>query len=268
MSDKKNVIRISDPKRITRILEKANINHFPVLLRDLKDPKIAVKGECKGLGEVVQKTTGKRYKCVRISGVSQKGLDYIGNTKQVKLEFTMTSLKLVCAVHVIEKNELQRSIYLTPPQHIYSFERRTMVRHQIDKNFPVLVRLPDYFPTEHDLLAQPFFPHTAHLASNIGAADISSEGICLSSIFPSFLDAVQREKHIKGALIHLPMHLPIPVDMKYCWIKTIRKESPYKKAQGKTSKIYTVGCSFTEPSSDLIHAIHLFVKQVQDRRSI
>ncbi|MDD9950314.1 MAG: hypothetical protein OXT67_01990 [Zetaproteobacteria bacterium] len=268
MGEKQNVIRISDPARIRRILEKASSTHIPILMRDLSNPKTAVRGECKGLGDMMQTHNDSPKTYMHVCRLSERGLQYLQGKTQIKLEFTVASLKLVCAVEILKKNTAERSLLLTVPNEIYSFERRNMIRHQVNKHYPVFVSIPHFNAISHNLLNPPTLPHMAHLAKFIGSSDISLGGICLESFFPGFLKNVTRDQVVENVILQLPMQSAYNVDLKYCWIKAAPSNPLSKKSSRKRVKIFSVGCSFENPDEPLIIGIRRYVQQVQEMESI
>lgn len=253
MNDTKS--KITDPARIQRVLAHICAAGIQVVIRTEGNQTLAIKGRASHL------IMDGNARGVRMTGISERGMDIIRTVDHVQVEFVMMATKVVFLAKVLLREE--NGIVTGVPTSLVSLERRKNARFYTTPEVAAYIKLSNYSPTPDDWTAMPFFSNYTSLGGLSLLADISPGGICAVTRFPGFLLALPRGHIDQGAQIIFPMREPIPVAIEVRWTKKIR-EQPVTGPGGMPSaaRCYRFGLEFRDPSEALVAEIRQFIQRI------
>lgn len=246
-------LRISNRQRIQRILDKICSASLPVLLRTLDSGPTAVRGRASNL---------MRYRardCFRVSNISAKGIEHIGNSEILQIEFVGRSTQLTFKTKVI--NVQGNSIIFDIPKVIESVERRQNARFVVTDSMTSFIEMGLWRASSHQTISPPVFDVYPNLASMIKLADISEGGVCAVSRFPGMLSTIGKGVIDDAAYLYLPMQTPVRVGVEIRWIKRIKENIDMEK-DGKFARYYRFGANFLSLSDEASIGIQQYLKQL------
>ncbi len=211
-----NAIKISNPERIARVLDKICHASLPLMIRMNDAQKVAVKGRAAGVDQA-----GGALKKVRISSISEKGITFLTKGAPVQVEFIMMSTKVVFQSVVLEIDH--HAVYVAFPQLLVSVERRKNARYACTDNLKAFLKFGAWKAKDDEYTSPPYFPHQVNIASYTSVVDLSLGGLCVTSRFPAIFLELKRGIIDDRASLMLPMSAPIPVSTEIRWIRKIKE---------------------------------------------
>jgi hypothetical protein len=260
-----NRVKISNPERVARILSKICQSNLQVFMRTSENQGIAVKGKASNI-VAAKLPDGTKVLTLRISNISEQGMDFITHQEKLQVEFIMMATKVVFVSRVV--NADQNSILVTFPNSLVSIERRKNARFATNEDSIGYVRMSVWNPQGDDLAAPPIYPQYRDLASLIPVADISLGGVCLVTPFPSISQELKRGRIDDGAQLILPMQSPVDVSMEVRWVKRVKEHVKDSYGAARAIVSYRFGCEFMAQSEPVATAIKHFVAQINQSQAI
>ena len=251
MSQDSNNIAVKNPSRILHIFNKICESKLPVLMREIQNQSLAVKGNA-----VTVQQVGEKHE-LTIENISNKGLQFLFDKEEIILEFIMLSLKIHCTCPVIQTSETQAVIGL--PSALFSMEKRKNARYQTNKNNLSFISLSIWSSTHEDYVSPPFFTNYQKFSSYLPIDNISTEGVCFVSRFPSVFKRIDQQLIDKKSKLILPMTPPISVETNIKWVKSV-KNSVNKVNPDQKIITYLAGCQFTNLSQEATHNIKKYIQ--------
>lgn len=255
-----NMLRISNPTRIARIIERICQANLPVILRQMSDSSIAVKGRAVSLSP-----ESNSYG-LRISNISEMGIQHlIRPDAKIQVEFVMMSTKVLFVSQIISSDS--QSVVLSMPSVLVSVERRKNARYSTTDEHQALVQFSVWKADGNDMTAPPVFFPESQLASFIQIADLSYGGMCVVTRFPSLNTVLRRGLIDEKAKIILPLAEPFEVSLEVRWVKRI-KEHIAENESKQIVRSYRFGLEFVKQPENVKIAIHQFIQKVSQSGAI
>lgn len=255
-----NILKISNSTRIARILQRICQANLPVIVRELNDSSVAVKGRASSL------TMDPSNQLIRISNISDKGIQHLHRPHaKIQVEFVMMSTKVLFVTQLVSIDA--NSITLMSPSVLVSVERRKNARYSTTDALRAMIHLSLWTPSHDDLTAPPVFAHAPQLANFIQIADLSYGGLCAVTRFPSVNSVIRRGLIDEKAKLILPMQQPFDVSVEIRWIKKIR-EHVSEYANKQVVRSYRFGLEFVRQSEEVRVAVHQFIQQISQADAI
>lgn len=255
-----NKLKVSNPERILRILQKLCQANLQVTIRPAGTENLSIRGKAMAVNND-QMLAG-----VRIGGISEKGMTLLPNGSKIQVEFIMMSTKVVFQSVILRRDET--TILVQRPIALVSIERRKNARYATTPEMLGFVSLGCWRNLEADLLAPPFFSRHETISHQIRIADVSANGLCGMFQFPSLLAALKSGMTDTGAQLHLPMLEPIRIDLQIRWIKKVKEEVGDSQSGIRQLRTYRFGCEFAEPSENAMLMIRNFIHQLTQQGAI
>lgn len=257
MNENPDKIKVSNPERIRRVLQRVAEGGLSLHIRTLQQVDTAVKGRA------VARTLADIGQTFSISGISERGRAHLASTSQggVQIEFVLMSTKIVFFSRVLEiiGSEIKVSI----PDYLVSMERRKDARFPVTVNTRAYVQLSNWHPDLKDLTVQPFLEYQRDIASLQHVGDLSQGGLSLVSRFPAMCRFLQRGAVLEKCNLMLPLTEPIPMVAEIRWSKRLR-ESIQDSNSGipRMARIYKFGLQFINPSERLQSELQKFMARL------
>jgi hypothetical protein len=257
--------QITNPERVARIINKICQANLRVFIRATENITVAVKGKASNM--VSAKTPdGSRIMTIRISNISNNGLNYLANKQKIQIEFILMATKVVFVSRVL--NIDQNQILISMPTKLISIERRKNARYLTNENMLGFLDLSVWNNSENDFAATPIFPHYNDIRNNISLADVSIGGVCAVTSFPSVSQELTRGCLDDGAKLIFPMQEPIPVAFEVRWVKRIKEQKKCIDGVIRSTISYRFGCEFVNQSEDSLTALRQFMRQIGQSEAI
>ncbi|NRA44005.1 MAG: hypothetical protein HRU09_03505 [Oligoflexales bacterium] len=257
-------VKITNTQRIIRIFRKICQSKMQVLIRELQNPSIAVKGRALDLQTLYY---GDHKKIgIIICDVSSKGLRYLFDKESVQLEFVMLSSKIACNCKIIQIRDAE--VIISLPKTLVSTEKRKNTRYKSNQEAPAFLRLSIWKSSKGDALAPPYFDHHRQLVDLLPVMDISFGGVCFHSQFPAMSQNLERGVIDPHALIMLPMSPPVPVELVVRWMKTVKEHVRITSKDSISRANFYVGCSFNLHQEAMVYKIKKYIQQIIEAEAI
>jgi hypothetical protein len=253
-------LKISNPPRVGRILRRICQASLQVMLRCKAQSGVAVKGRASTLSEELN------TKVIRISNISDKGMEHLAPNNRVQVEFIMMSTKVVF-VSVIVARE-QNSLLVKAPDALISIERRKNARYGTASNLSAFLSLSIWQPTEADVTAPPVFPQYRNIGGFIPISDVSFGGFCAVTRFPAVNSVLRRGLIDDRAKIYLPMQPVFDVGVEVRWFKRIKEHVRDPNNAHAFMRSYRFGLEFISQSDFAKTAIRKFLQQLSQAGAI
>jgi c-di-GMP-binding flagellar brake protein YcgR len=253
------MLKISNPQRIARIMQRVCHASLRVILRSRNDHAVSVKGRA---AACISQTDGSGL--VRISNISELGIQHLRDAQTVQVEFVMMAAKVmfVSRVKALQEN----TCLLSMPTVLLSLERRKNARFATSTDLSAFVQLSIWTPASSDPAAPPIFPLHNHMAGRLHVADISLGGMCLVSRFPAVNNALKRGIIDDGAKLYLPMQVPVGVGLEVRWVKKIREHTQTEATAYQ--RTYRFGVEFLSQTEEAKQSLRMFFQQVSQAGAI
>jgi len=253
-------LKITNPERVQRILSRMCQGSLPVMVRTTENLAVAVKGRAANL--ILEGSV----RAMRISNVSMKGMEFLGNQQAVQVEFVMMSTKVVFVSRILLRE--QSSILLDVPESLVSIERRKNARYGTTQDLTAFVQFSIYQPPPDDMAAAPFFPHCSDVANHIALSDLSLGGICAVSRFPSLNGILRRGMVDDRAKLYLPMQSPLETSVEVRWFKRIKEHVRVNDGETRSIRSYRFGLEFVAQSEAVQMQIRTFIQRLSQADAI
>lgn len=256
MNHQEQNIKISNPERVLRILQRVAQGGLSILVRDLSQVETAVKGRA-GSSASVSRMNG-----FTISGLSDRGRSYLMSHLEatLQIEFVLMSTKVVFQSKILKVDG--NSVMVALPEVLTSMERRKDARYVVTPNARAFVRVDHWHPEQSDPTVIPFFEYQRDNASLLSAGDVSNGGLSIVSRFPSVCKVLQRGSVLEQSALVLPLERPIPAMLEVRWVKRIRDSVQDIQGNMRTVRIYKFGIQFLNPSEQLQSEIQKFMAKL------
>lgn len=249
-------IKISNPERVLRILQRVAQGGLSVLVRDLSQIETAVKGRA-GSSATVSRMNG-----FTISGLSERGRAYLMSHPEatLQIEFVLMATKVVFQSKIMKIDG--NAVMVALPEVLTSMERRKDARYVVTPNMRAFVRIDNWHPEQSDPTVIPFFEYQRSNASLLSAGDVSNGGLSIVSRFPAVCRILQRGSILEQSALILPLEAAIPAMLEVRWVKRIRDSVQDMQGNMRTVRIYKFGIQFLNPSDQLQNEIQKFMAKL------
>lgn len=252
MASPEQITRISTSERIDRVLSKACESKLPALLRLNEADTTAVRGV------FAEMATLDKYRTVRISGISPKGVSYLERSSQCFVELVMMNAKVVFGSFMVKL--IGDSVYLTLPTELVNIERRKNARYTVPATQGAFLSLSGWQPKSTDPVAPPVVCGFESFAGWIRIGDVSMGGFSAQMLVPGPRDELERGIADPAALLRFPGQEPVKAPCIIRWTKRIADWTGTTK-ENKFTRIFKVGCEFTEVSPELSVALRQAIRE-------
>ena len=251
--------KISNPKRIERILERMNDAKMSVIMKDSSEAEIGIRGAF----DLVRYDTEQPH--LIIGKVSAKGLQRVSKVSKLKIEVLGMPSRVVFVAKILK--HLMNGLVLGIPKTIVSIERRQNTRYATTWNYMSYFRLDDWTPVPDDISGPPVLSPFEDLSGWFGVADVSLGGICVLSHFYTLSKIVSEVGgSVKGQLL-FPMMEPISGEFAIRWQKkTVNRISEGGRERARLE--YRFGIEFSEMDEAAIIKIRQFMRQLSMANAI
>lgn len=253
--DNEKIVKIVNPERVQRILTRVFNAHFEVLIRAVRNPNLAVRGKAYLYDEKAASPQ------LVISDISEQGHRYLSQTEELRVEFVGMSTQIVFFTNRLGSNT--RTISLTPPKELISFDRRENARVVVGAKKACFIQLSVWNPQDTELTAPPLVPLYENLRSFILLADMSEGGVCGFTRFPGVIDAIDRGVRDENALLLLPMQEPLKIPIEIRWARRV-KDSKKIDNETRHQRLFRIGIQF----ATLEENQRLIIKQYMQQLSV
>jgi hypothetical protein len=250
MADAPKITKISNFSSIIRILSKIQETRHEILIRSDGEALTLVKASIEAMD--YQKT-------IVLSGMSERGLFFLRDKRDIQVEFSMFSAKVLFKSKILRL--LPQKLEIAFPHEIFNMERRQASRFEGAKDYSLLFQfhhLPK-LKEEWALAARPMYTPYIHWMDLFYVHDISLGGFCISTCFPDLCGMLNQSfqgKH-RGNLF-FPSVSPMPLDIQIRWMRRLPPPTP----------TYRIGCSFDTVPPELTTSIKRYVNDLQTRKAI
>lgn len=262
MNQQEENIKISNPERVLRILQRVAQGGLQILVRDVTQIETAVKGRA-GSSASVSRLNG-----FTISGLSERGRVYLSAHPDavLQIEFVLMATKVIfhSKIMKVEGN----SVMVMLPEVLTSIERRKDARYAVTPNARAFVKIENWHPDQKDTTMAPFFEYQRENASLLGAGDVSNGGLSIVSRFPSVCRILQRGAVLEQSALVLPLEAPIPTVLEVRWVKRIRDSVTDAQGNMRIIRIYKFGIQFINPNERLQNEIQKFMAKLSVAEAI
>jgi hypothetical protein len=258
-------VKITNPERVARILSKICQSNLQVFMRTEANQGLAVKGKASNIVSA-KLPDGNKVLALRISNISEQGMNYLTHQEKLQVEFIMMATKVVFISKIV--NADQNSVLVTFPTSLVSIERRKNARFTTNENSLGFIRMSVWQPGPEDVAAAPIFPQYRGLTGIVPIADISIGGVCIVTRFPSLCQELRRGRIDEGAALILPMQRPIATNVEVRWVKKIKEHVKDSFGATRSFTSYRFGCEFMAQSEEVAIGIKHFVAQITQSEAI
>lgn len=249
-------MKVSNPDRILRVLERVASGSLSVQIRALGQVETAVKGRAVSLNN------NGSLQNFSIGGISEKGRAYLSSLADggIQVEFVLMSTKIVFYARLLQLNS--SGIVVSIPSFLLSIERRKDARFPITVSTRAYIKLTDWYPDIRDPGVTPFFGYQRDLAVLQQVGDVSVGGLSLVSRFPAVCKIFQRGAIVDNAALMLPLTPPLPAKLEIRWVKRIKESIQDFNGQQRTTRAYKFGVQFLNPSEELQYELQKFMARL------
>ena len=248
-----NNVKIINPERIVRIMQRMVEGHLVCLIRADKKATLAVKARFNS----TRTWNGKTF--MFMDGMSEKGLQSLTVDTKVHVEVLGMKTKITFASQVTQVG--RPGILLQMPAALLSVERRNNARHQTTEAFGAFIKLAIWKPDQNDFAGPPMFDEYEDLASWFRIRDLSLGGFSAMTRFPSVLKSLGPETVDPDAQLILPGLAPYATKIEVRWSKRT-KEAVKVDAMEHYRHTFQFGARFIDLNSLTEVQIKHFLKQL------
>ena len=237
--------KIINKERIGRLIDRMCVEKLLAIIRRKTESSVAIRS-------CVQEILSEDVKYIRLDKISKKGMTFLHESDSISVEVIGMPTRLIFQTKIVKRQT--SSIMISFPTSLLSIERRTNSRYRSTVNCRSYVALNDWRAIPDDIAAPPTFEIYDHLSSWCFVHDLSSNGLCLSSYFPSVIKHLRIKGHEKNAKIIFPMQDPLLVNFTIRWCRKIQ----LKKMEHDFFE-FRIGGQFFDlnPSTEKIIAGHI-----------
>lgn len=203
---------------------------------------------------------------MRISNVSEKGMQHLAGLTDIHIEFIMMSTKVMFIARIILRE--QSSVVVTIPAELISIERRKNARYFTTPELSAFLTFSVFRPTVDDVTSPPFFMHYRDIGALVMLTDLSLGGVCATTRFPALNSVLRRGMIDDGATLHLPMQAPVPVAVEVRWFKKIREHMKSPDGVSRSLRTYKFGLEFKSQDETVQVHIRQFLQQLSQAGAI
>jgi len=204
---------------------------------------------------------------LRISNISEQGMEFLNGRIKVQVEFVMMATKVVFISEVVKRSD--NCIYVVMPKVLVSIERRKNARYNTTEELTSFLKLSLWESSVSDVTAPPFY---AHFDDDIGhyitIADVSMGGFCGVTKFPSLATVLRRGLIDDQAKIMMPMQPALKVGVEIRWIKKIREHVVDPDGHDGYVRSYRFGFEFTQQNEETETHVRTFMQQLAQADAI
>ena len=244
---------ITTVKHIIEVLARICNASMSVVIRTSHHPDLAIKGRAVAVlqGDV---------KGLRISDISDAGMEYLSNKNSVRIEFRGIKTQLVFDGAIIDNSI--NSILTSLPKSLISLERRENQRFSTLRSHSIfadvgLLRLA----AKQNSNILHCAPSQTHLKSWLRVNDVSLGGFATTTIFGKVSGIVKRGLIDDEIYLRIPSNPPFQCSAEVRWTKKIKERLVTPQGDFYTRK-YAIGWSFIEPTDEMSLALQKFMKAV------
>jgi hypothetical protein len=244
---------ITTMTHIIAVLTRICNSSLAVVMRTSHNPDLVIKGRAVAVlqGDI---------KGLRISDISDAGMEQLGTQGPVRIEFRGIKTQLIFDGAIID-NSLN-SILTTLPKTLISLERRQNQRFKTIKSHSVfadigLLRLAEQRNSNILHCA----PNHAQLGSWLRISDVSLGGFSTTTIFGKVSEIVKKGLIDDEIYLRIPSCPPFQCRAEVRWTKKIKEQLVTEQGDFYTRK-YAIGWSFLEPTDEMSLALQKFMKAV------
>jgi hypothetical protein len=259
----KKVVKITGQERIISAFRNICRANLSILLRHNNDKTLAVRGKTAGLDLTVAGEVS--INGLFINEVSENGIAYLKNAKEIQAEFIMMSMKVVFFTTIIQMTK--NSIWISIPEQLMSLDRRKNLRVNTKPEIMAFYSSP-LSQGHQDLTWVPHFSQYQSFNNRIKIFNVSMGGICLTSNFPGVEKLFTIYPEHKNGFLHLPMLQPLPISVKIKWIKKIPKTIEEAGGNFYTKIDYRIGCEFYDLSDQAKSSVITFIQKLSEGYAI
>lgn len=256
MTQNEQNIKISSPERILRILQRVAQGGLHVLVRDVSQPEVAVKGRA------VSSSAVSRAGGFSIGGLSERGRIYLAAHPDAifQIEFVLMATKVTFQSKIMRMDG--NAVIVSLPDLLVSIERRKDARYLVTANTKAFVKIDNWHPDQRDATVIPFFEYQRENATLIAAGDVSAGGMSIVTRFPAICRALQKGSIVDRGSLILPLEPPIPIMFEVRWVKRIRENLQDMDGHVRTARFYKFGVQFVNPSEKLVTELQRFMTRL------
>ena len=203
---------------------------------------------------------------MRISNISDKGVQHLNSVQKVQVEFVMMSTKVIFVSTILMREH--NAILVSLPTSLVSIERRKNARYVCTEDLMAFLDLSLWKPQADDPTAPPFYPHYRGVGAYIPIADLSFGGLCAVTRFPAVSTVMKRGVIDDRARLVLPMQQPLEVGIEIRWFKRIREHVKEGTEEQAFMRSYRFGVEFTTQSDQVKMSIRQFIQQLSQAGAI
>ncbi len=251
--------KITNPQRIARILTKMCEGRMQVIIRTKENIKLGIRATFAAI-------TVERSGTVSFDKISVFGLEKLSLNGPIKIEVMGMPTMVMFITEVLEK--VGDTITCQLPVMLTSIERRQNSRFKVSPAFMAYMSFSVWQPEANDTGAAPFFEVYRSMAGWIPLVDISAGGICLSSHFPSFINALDNVNLDTQANLHLPMQNPLAVQAAIRWKRRIKNRLVDADDSERYQMDFRIGVEFAELSDERKIQIRNYLRQLSVAEAI
>lgn len=255
-------VKITNPERIARLLQRVAAGGIPVQVRSMGQLETAVKGRAVSSGSIASKNG------LSIAGISEKGRNHLRAFSgfPIQIEFVLSAVKIVFSSTMIELNENEALFGL--PASLTSIERRKNGRFPMTMGTRAYLKLDNWNPSIQDSAGEPFFEYQRNIASLLQFGDVSVGGISIVSRFPALCRVLQKGVVIEKTQLMFPLSEPVPAIIQVRWVKRLRESIQGLGGSDRTFRAYKFGVQFVDPSEKLEIEIQKFISKLSMSEAI
>jgi len=260
-----NKVKITNSDRVARILSKICQANLQVFVRAQDNLSLAVKAKASNILSV--KLSGdNRVLTLRLSNISEQGMNYLCQKKKIRIEFIMMATKVMFVSQLVKTE--QNTILVTFPKSLVSIERRKNARFSTNENALGYLKVGIWKPDMSDQTASPTYPQYRDIRGYLALADISLGGVCVQTRFPSVCQELTRGRIDESSKLILPMQAEIPIRFEVKWVKKIREHISEPDEESRPVTSYKFGCEFFGHADDIAIGIKQFMSQITQSEAI
>ena len=253
-------LKSANSERISRILRRICQASLQVIIRIGATSPIAIKGRAVSL------ISEGNARGMRISNISDKGMDHLLRQSEINVEFIMMATKVMFTAKILLRE--QNSIVVTIPEELISIERRKNARYFTTPDLSAFLTFSLFRPSFDDVTAAPFFIHYRDVGSLVMLSDLSLGGVCAVTRFPALNAVLRRGMIDDGATLHLPMQAPVPLAIEVRWFKKIREHIKSPDGALRSQRTYKFGLEFKGQNEAVQVSIRQFLQQLSQAGAI
>ncbi|MCX6130878.1 MAG: hypothetical protein NTX25_17700 [Proteobacteria bacterium] len=243
--------KITNPERISRIISRMCDGHMQVILRTKNNINLGIRANFSKL------YSSKNSSSIEFNQISKFGLEKLSAGMLIKVEVIGMPSKVTFVASITELAET--GVLCSFPNTLVTIERRQNSRYKVNPSSMAYLSFSVWAPEVDDPSSPPFFEAYRSLANLVPIADMSNNGICIQSHFPSFINVLDNIELDPKAGLHLPMSPPIAVKAVIRWKRRIKNRIVEDKSE-RYQLDYRVGIELIELHTDQQLKIRSFLR--------